>query len=242
MRHAAFSPSYNPYKPGKILREIETLVHEHSRMVQRLAWHVHSRMSSAIEVEDLIQIGMIALVEACRTFEDRGTPFVPYAMTRIRGAMIDELRRHARIGRMGMQNRRKLAKVRHELEGQLGRAVSHVEMMTALELTREAYDALVLSAQEARHESIDAEYSDHSMWFADLTNGVDTSMEIDELHSLLRANISQLGEREAMVLQLYFVEEMNLEEIGQVFGIGSARVCQIKKVALEKLRKMMNQS
>ena len=77
------------------------LVETHSALVRRIAWHVHSRMSSAIEVEDLIQIGLVALVEAAQNFEERGIAFAPYAATRIRGNMVDALRRDARMGRAG---------------------------------------------------------------------------------------------------------------------------------------------
>ncbi len=88
------------------------LVQSHSNIVRRIAWHVHSRMSSAIDVEDLMQIGLVALVEAAQNFEDRGIAFAPYAATRVRGAMVDALRRDARMGRAGMANRRYLASIR----------------------------------------------------------------------------------------------------------------------------------
>ena len=107
------------------------LVEAHSALVRRIAWHVHSRMSSAIEVEDLIQIGLIALVEAAQNFEDRGIAFSPYASTRIRGAMVDALRRDARMGRAGMANRRYLAGIRARLEQEYMRSPSDAEMAGA---------------------------------------------------------------------------------------------------------------
>jgi RNA polymerase sigma factor for flagellar operon FliA len=87
-----------------------------------------------------------------------------------------------------------------------------------------------------RQESLDALYSDHSAWFADDAEPIDVTIEHDQLAAALTARIAALPEREAMVLQLYFVEELNLDEIGRVLEITAARVCQIKKAGLDRLR------
>ena len=208
-------------------------------IVRRIAWHVHGRVSSAIDVEDLVQIGMVALVEAANGYEDRGHAFATYASMRVRGAMIDHLRRAANLARSGMAKRRELTATRARLENGLGRAVGDVEMAAALGLDPDGYAAMVSDATALQHESIDEVYSDHSMWFADVEERADAALERSALKEALAAGISQLPEREGMVLQLYFVEEMNLEEIGQTLGIGAARVCQIKKAALDKLRETL---
>ena len=215
------------------------LIETHSALVRRIAWHVHSRMSTAIEVEDLIQIGLVALVEAAQNFEDRGLAFAPYAQTRIRGAMVDALRRDARMGRAGMANRRYLAGIRARLEQEYMRTPSDAEMAGAAGLEPAAYHAMAASAVPVGQESIDESYSDHDMWFADLADGADTALEKAQLRDALVANLGKLSEREAMILQLYFVEELNLDEIGETLGVGAARVCQIKKAALDKMRVMM---
>lgn len=215
------------------------LVQSHSNIVRRIAWHVHSRMSSAIDVEDLMQIGLVALVEAAQNFEDRGIAFAPYAATRVRGAMVDALRRDARMGRAGMANRRYLASIRARLEQEYMRSPSDAEMAGAAGLDASAYHAMAASTQPVGQESIEESYSDHDMWFADLADGADTMMEKAQLREALVENLSKLSEREAMVLQLYFVEELNLDEIGETLNVGAARICQIKKAALDKMRTMM---
>jgi RNA polymerase sigma factor for flagellar operon FliA len=215
------------------------LIEAHSALVRRIAWHVHSRMSTAIEVEDLIQIGLIALVEAAQNFEDRGLAFAPYAKMRIRGAMVDALRRDARMGRAGMANRRYLAGIRAKLEQEYLRPPSDAEMAGATGLEPSAYYAMSASTVPVGQESIDDSYSDHDMWFADLSDAADTALEKAQLREALVANLGKLSEREAMILQLYFVEELNLDEIGETLGVGAARVCQIKKAALDKMRGMM---
>jgi len=214
----------------------EDLVRAHMQLVRKIAWHVHGRVSTAIDVEDLIQIGMIALVEAANGYEDRGHAFSTYASMRVRGAMIDHLRRHAAKSRGAMTKRRALLNAKAEFEKTHGRSPSESELAQALGLDGAAFRALLNETAATYQESLDEVYSDQSMWFADLEDRVDQTIEREELGAALAAHIAELPEREAMVLQLYFVEEMNLEEIGQTLGIGAARVCQIKKAALDKLR------
>ena len=212
------------------------LARTHMPLVRRIAWHVHGRVSSAIDIEDLVQIGMIALVEAANAFEDRGYAFSTYATMRIRGSMIDHLRRHATIQRSAMGHKRALAAARAALENRLGRAATDAEMADAMNLDATAYRELVGSTATIHVDSLDEVYSDQSMWFADVEDRIDVTIEREELRGALADHIADLPEREAMVLQLYFVEEMNLEEIGQTLGVGAARVCQIKKAALDRLR------
>ena len=214
----------------------DTLVRTHMQLVRKIAWHVHGRVASAIDVEDLAQIGMVALVEAANGFEDRGHAFATYATLRIRGAMIDHLRRHATICRSAMGRRRELASVRQRLEQRLGRAADEAEMAAEMGLDPSAYREMVDDCQSMHQDSLDDIYSDHSMWFADLEEQADERIDRDRLKGAIAGAIRSLPERDAMVLQLYFVEEMNLEEIGQTLGVGAARICQIKKVALDRVR------
>jgi RNA polymerase sigma factor for flagellar operon FliA len=214
----------------------EVLVRTHMALVRRIAWHVHGRVASAIDVEDLVQIGMVALVEAANCFEDRGHAFATYATLRIRGAMIDHLRRHASLCRAAMARRRQLAAVRERLENRLGRAAGDSEMAEEMGMDAAAYREMVDDSQAVHQESIEEVYSDHSMWFADLEERADDAIDRARLKDAIAESIRALPERDAMVMQLYFVEEMNLEEIGLALGVGAARVCQIKKAALDRLR------
>jgi RNA polymerase sigma factor FliA len=214
----------------------ESLAQQYMPLVRKIAWHVHGRVSSAIEIEDLLQIGMVALVESANSFEDRGHGFAAYAQMRVRGAMIDHLRRHATICRSAMARRKIVVEARKQLEQKSGRAPSEAEVAAHLGLDAAAYRDLVDGTDSAQHQSIDEVYSDQSMWFADVSERADDMLERQSLKKAIAGCISDLPQREAMVLQLYFVEEMNLEEIGQTLEIGAARVCQIKKAALDKLR------
>ena len=224
------------YKRQPARKDPAALARAHMPLVRKIAWHVHGRVSSAIDIEDLVQTGMVALVEAANGYDDRGFAFATYASMRVRGAMIDQLRRHATLCRSAMARRRELAKTAAELESRLGRAPTEAEMAEALGIDAAAYRELADSAVAVRQESLDEIYSDQSMWFADVEDRADTAMEREQLGAALAGRISQLPEREALVLQLYFVEEMNLDEIGLTLGVGAARVCQIKKAALDRLR------
>ena len=214
----------------------DRLVQQFMPLVRKIAWHVHGRVSSAIDIEDLLQIGMVALVEAANGFEDRGHGFATYAQMRVRGAMIDHLRRHATLCRSAMARRKTIQEARRQIEQKTGRAPTESEVADHMGLDAAAWRELADGTDLAQHQSMDEVYSDQSMWFADVTERADEMLERESLKKTIAACISELPEREAIVLQLYFVEEMNLEEIGMTLDIGAARVCQIKKSALDKLR------
>jgi len=216
------------------------LARQHMPLVRKIAWHVHGRVSSAIDVEDLVQIGMVALVEAANGYEDRGHAFSTYASMRIRGAMIDHLRRHATICRSAMTKRKAMNEASAKFEAQWGRTPSEAELARAMGIDPAEFREMADAAMAIRQESLDEVYSDQSIWFADVEERADQTMEREQLAGAMAQHISELPEREALVLQLYFVEEMNLDEIGQTLGVGAARVCQIKKSALDRLRKSLS--
>ena len=224
-------------KPARI--NPAQLVQSHMPLVRKIAWHVHGRVSNAIDVEDLVQIGMVALVEAANGYEDRGHAFSTYAGMRVRGAMIDHLRRHATMTRSAMSQRKHLGAIRNRLEQKLGRAPLEAEMSAEMGLDPAAYREVADGCEMVQHSSMDEVYSDQSMWFADVEDRADDVMERESLKAALAKCIGDLPQREALVLQLYFVEELNLEEIGATLDIGAARVCQIKKAALDRLREKL---
>lgn len=239
MNRVAAGSDANIYgRPGNA-HSPERLARQYMPLVRKIAWHVHGRVSSAIEIEDMLQIGMVALVEAANGFEDRGLGFASYAQMRVRGAMIDHLRRQATLARSAMARRKELAAVRNRLEQKLGRAPLEAEMSVEMGLEAGDYRAIADSCEMVQHSSMDEVYSDQSMWFADVEDRADDVMERESLKAALAQCIGELPQREALVLQLYFVEELNLEEIGVTLDIGAARVCQIKKAALDKLREKL---
>ena len=230
------------YTPAALTRtDPERLVRNHLALVRKLAWHTHARVSTALDIEELVQIGMIALIEAARSFEDRGhAAFSTYATVRVRGSMIDALRKQATMCRSALRRRRELNAARDSVASILGRAPSETELAAHMEIPLPELQTAINNTQGVRYESIDEVYSDHSIWFANDEPDAFDTLESTQLRSNLMDAIKSLPEREGQVLQLYFVEELNLEEIGQTLGVGAARVCQIKKAALDKVRKLLS--
>ncbi|WP_404829549.1 sigma-70 family RNA polymerase sigma factor [Sphingomonas aliaeris] len=220
--------------------DANALARKHLPMIRRVAWHVHGSMSSAIEVEDLIQIGLVALVEATSGFEDRGqVTFEQYLLTRVRGSMIDALRRQATLTRGAMQRRRAYAEAVRALTDETGVKPKDDMIAERLGVTLEKLRLDYSAAEPLRFESIDEVYADDQPWFASAEPDAFEQLSENDLRGALIAAISALPEREAQVVQLYYVEELNLEEIGLVLGVGAARVCQIKASAHQKLKKAL---
>jgi RNA polymerase sigma factor for flagellar operon FliA len=217
----------------------DALVRQHLPLVKKLAWHVHGAMSTLVDVEDLVQVGLVALVEAAASAPEQGAQFRAYLATRIRGAMIDELRRQAATTRGAMRRRREYHNAVATLTQQTGRAPEEAMIAQSLGVSIEKLRADYVTADAVKFEQIDDVYADDSPWFADDTPSAFDALAEGELRERLIAAVAALPEREAMVIQLYYVEELNLEEIGQVLGVGAARVCQIKAGAHAKLKKAL---
>jgi RNA polymerase sigma factor FliA len=215
------------------------LVKRHNSMVRKIAWNVYSRVASTIELQDLVQIGLVALIECADTYQDRGFAFTTYAATRVRGAMLDALRKAAPLSRSAMANKRNIAAARTELEQQHMRTPTAQEIAAAMDVDVAEYYRQLGNTQPAEGDSIDAIYSDQDSRFADPTDSADGQLISAQTQQLLNRSLATLSERDAAIIRMIFVEEWNLEKIGQTLGIGAARVCQIKKAALQKLRREM---
>ena len=225
------------YRPSA---DPEGLVRQHLPLVRRVAWHVHGSMSALIEVEDLIQVGLVALVEAAAAFEDRGqVTFRQYLLTRVKGAMVDELRRQATLTRGAMQRRKAYAQAIAALTVETGRVPDDAAVAARLGVTLDKLRIDYAGAEPVRFDSIDDVYADDLPWFASDGPNAFEQLAEGQLRDQLIAAIAALPEREAQVVQLYYVEELNLEEIGLVLGVGAARVCQIKAAAHARLKKAL---
>jgi RNA polymerase sigma factor for flagellar operon FliA len=217
----------------------QSLVEQNLNLVRKLAWHVSARASNAIELEDLMQIGLVALVEASRVYEDQGFAFSTYASTRIKGAMLDALRRTAKQPRSASAMRRQLEAARKDIEGETGTAATPEQLAEHLGITLAELRQREDASMPVNEVGLADVYADDNVAFADDREDVETLLDDQRTRHMLGAAITTLGEREQMVLQLYFREELNLEEIGQVLGVSAARVCQLKAAALKTLKKKL---
>lgn len=233
-----FPPRYDHRRPldSESRKTPAGLIAGHIPLVRRLAWQLHRRAPGQIDLEELTQVGMVALVEAAGQWEDRGHAFATYAQTRIRGAMIDCLRRGATLSRGAITRKREVERVRVRLMGEYLRMPTQAEMAEALGIDAAAWCELEQMIEPIALEPLDLVGGGGDDAFTDPGEAAEAALIRAEGAELLARAIAALPERQALVLQLYFVEELSLDDIGAVLGVGAARVCQIKKAALDQLR------
>ncbi len=209
-------------------------------MVRRLAWHVHGSGRPGIELEDLVQAGLVALTECAQRHSGPSEDgFAAYAKMRVRGAMVDLIRRSIPLSRGATERRRQLREQEDALRGRLGREPTPAELAAALDMTETELADLRSSSEPLRFENIDETYSDSDLAFADQRPDVLSQLADAELREQVAGAIAALPERLQLVIQLYFVEELNLSEIAEVLGVSIPRVHQLKAQALENLRKAL---
>lgn len=240
--HASFSPARPPRAvdaayAGNVAERVRRFV----PMVRRLAWHVHGGGRPGIEIEDLMQAGMVALTECAQRHAGPGEDgFAAYAKLRVRGAMVDLVRRTAPLSRGAGERRRILREKTSELRGELGREPTPGELAAALGIDAAALADLQAASEPLRFEPIDDAYSDSDMAFADAAPDSLELLADEETRGLLADAIADLPERLRLVVQLYFVEEMNLSEIAEVLSVSIPRVHQLKAQALGRLREALD--
>lgn len=213
------------------------LVADHMDLVRKIAWHYHARTGNRVDISDLMQAGYLGLVEASQRYRPQeGVTFAAYAALRIRGAIVDHLRSTANICRATIAMKQKVTKARNALTQRLQRDPTPAEMAGELDLSDADYTAWQSRIAAGSVQSLDEIYSDHSAFFRDDTPSAEEMLGSAELQLAIRRALTQVPEREALVLQLYYLEELNVFEIAKVLGVTTGRVSQIKKSAVEHLR------
>lgn len=218
----------------------DRLAETHLNLARKIAWHVHGRVGQRVEIDDLLQVAHMGLVEAARRYTPQpGVAFAAYAAIRIRGALMDHLRNLSQQARgvLAMQSRIRAAERR--LEQALMRAPTDAEMAADLEMPVQDFARWRMEIDSARIDSLDDIYTDQSMAFRDTAPGAAEEIERSAMRRLLRDAVARLPEREALVLQLYYVEELNVFEVAEVLKVSTGRVSQIKKAAIERLRRFI---
>jgi RNA polymerase sigma factor for flagellar operon FliA len=207
-------------------------------MVRRIAWHVHGGGRPGIEIEDLIQSGLVALTECAQKHAGPGEDgFAAYAKMRVRGAMVDMIRRTVPLSRGAAGRRKQLREKEEQLRLQLGREPKPSELAAAMGIDEGELAAMRSASEPLRFEPIDEAYSDSDMAFADDRPDSLALLSDEETRNSVIAAITALPERLQMIIQLYFVEELNLSEIASVLSVSIPRIHQLKAQALGQLRK-----
>lgn len=217
----------------------QDLVVEHAPLVKRIAHHLAARLPDSVQVDDLIQAGMIGLLEAARQYDAaQGASFQTYASIRIRGAMLDEIRRLDWTPRSVHRKAREVAAALRQVEAKLGADARDVDVAEELGISLAEYHQILQDSAASRVFSLDQENPDTGlpMDVAGDTPTPLTLLQQEAFQQALTDTIAKLPEREQLVMQLYYAEELNLKEIGAVLGVSESRVSQIHGGILLKLK------
>ena len=221
-------------------KNINGLIENNMGLVRKIAWHMHGRVKSAVEIEDLIQIGMYGLVTAAQNYVVKeGVSFASYAGIRIRGEIVDHLRRNSNLCRTTIQMQQKYNASFEKLSRQLQREPKNSEIAKDMGLEASELDNWEQAFAANTHQSLDSVYDEFSIWFASNDQSPEDELSDTELRENLVEALKTLPEREAILVQLYYVEELNVYEIAEVLEITTGRVSQIKKSAISRLREFI---
>jgi RNA polymerase sigma factor for flagellar operon FliA len=222
--------------------DVEQRVTEFAPLVRRLAHHLAAKLPSSVDVDDIIQAGLIGLMDAANRFEaSQGNQFETYASQRIRGAMLDELRQNDWLPRSVRKAFRQIEQAISKLEQRHGRAPLEPEIAAELGLSLADYQAMLREARGYQLFHIedfetDGEGGHFDRLFAD--EGADPLNHIQDskFRAALVAAIEALPEREKLLMGMYYEQEMNFKEIAAVFDVSESRVCQLHGQAVARLR------
>ena len=218
---------------------LEQLVQKHAVMVKRIAYHLLARLPRSIQLDDLVQSGMIGLIEAAKNYDgSKGASFETYAGIRIRGMMLDDVRKHDWLPRSVYRNARRISQVVHDLENQLGRDVRGDEIAKAMDVSLDEYHDLVRDTSCGQIYGFDDIGLTDDMFsdgFAAHIPGPLENVIRDDLDEKIADLVAMLPERERLVLSLYYEEDLNLKEIGAILEVSESRVCQIHSQAMSRL-------
>lgn len=219
------------------------LVKNHAGLVKRIAHHLKGRLPPSVQIEDLIQAGMIGLLEASKNFDQtKGASFETYSGIRIRGSMLDEIRKGDWAPRSVHRNTRRITQAIRKIENLAGRDAKDHEVAEELEVTLEDYHKMLQDSVGTRIFGFEDVGIDEDLvpegiagYFPSPLDGLQRA----DFHKALARGISSLPERERLVLALYYDEELNLREVGEVLGVSESRVSQIHSQAMLRLQARM---
>ena len=220
----------------------DQLVQRFAPLVKRIAYHLMARLPSSVQVDDLVQNGMMGLLDAISRFEaGMGAQFETYAAQRVRGAMLDGLRENDWLPRSLRRDFRRIEEAIAQLEQQYGRVPVEKELAVALGMSLGDYQKML---QDARgHQLIsfedmveEGEEDFLERHLTDDSGEPSKILEDEALRRILVQGIEALPEREKMMMALYYEQDLNLREIGEVMGVTESRVCQLHSQAVARLR------
>lgn len=232
----------NSYYKSDSESNIDNLIENHLDIVKKVAWQIYGKVSNVVEVEDLIQQGMEGLIHAAQKYSPKdGVKFSQYAYLRIRGSIIDFLRKNSNLCRTTIIKKKEFDKAIFELQSNLNREPSKDEIINKLGINDDEYSYWTTAFEASKVQSLDSVYNEFSIIYASIDNNPEQSLDEKQIKSTLKKALKQLNQREALITQLYYVEEMNIYEIAEILDISTGRISQIKKNIINKLRNILNE-
>ncbi len=220
---------------------------QYAPLVKRIAYHLMARLPASVQVDDLIQVGMIGLLDAVNNYDDtQGAQFETYAVQRIRGAMLDELRQCDWLPRSARKTLRQIETAMNALEQRVCRAPTEREVANELHVSLDDYQQMLLDArgcQLLHYEDMqggeDEDFFERHC--ADDSAEPFAKLQDERFRAKLIEAIGILPEREKLMMAMYYEEELNLREIGEVLGVSESRVCQLHSQAMARLRSKLKE-
>ncbi|MDO5057113.1 MAG: RNA polymerase sigma factor FliA [Lautropia sp.] len=230
------------YTPRGML-DRDTVIARYGKMVRRVAVQMASRLPSSIDLDDLVQAGLIGLVDAVSRYDAAvGVQFDTFAMQRVRGAMLDELRNADWMPRSVRRSQRSIETAIHAVEQRMQRPATEREIADELKMSLEDYQRLLSSARGAQLLYLedgageDEGENRFEQTLADEQPTPDQRLEDVRFREALVQAIDGLPERERILMSLYYTENLTLKEIGEVLGVTESRVSQLHSQAVARLR------
>ena len=223
---------------SKIIKpDINQLINNHTNLVKKISWHLHGRVNSIIEIDDVIQLGMVGLINAAQNYTpQKDASFTSYASIRIKGEILDYLRKSSNLDRTTIIVKKNTEKASHFLRNKLGREPYNHEIASELGISNEKYYEWSNAFEAGVNKSLDESYDDYSSWFITKDMNPEETINDTELRDNLKKVLGKLEGKEALIIQLYFVEELNIYEIAEVMEVSTGRVSQIKTSAIKRIR------
>ncbi|HPF59092.1 MAG TPA: RNA polymerase sigma factor FliA [Candidatus Competibacteraceae bacterium] len=219
---------------------VDDLIARGVPQVKRIAYHLLARLPASVQIDDLIQAGMLGLLEAAHRYDPaQGANFTTFSEPRIRGAMLDEIRKGDWVPRSVHRKAREVSAAIHAVEMTTRREARDQEIAEQMGLTLAEYHSTLADLRGQKLLSLDEAGADDESEIQRIPTGDDDPSEAvnrEHLRKLLAAAIDWLPERERLVLSLYYDEELHLKEIGAVLGVSESRVSQLHSQALARLR------
>ena len=223
--------------------DVNAMLRQYSPLVRRLAHQMMAKLPANVEVDDLIQVGMIGLADALSRFDPaQGVQIETFAAQRTRGAMLDALRGADWLSRGTRKQQRDIEKAVHRLEQRLGRAPHESEIAVEMGLSLDDYQEMLgkvrgtqlIYLEDMSGDEGDQDFLDRHV--ADRGSDPQHLLQDDRMRHALVEAIKKLPEREQLVMSLYYEEDMNLKEIAAVLGVTESRVCQLHSQSIARLR------